>query len=272
MNPTGKGVIGRFLAAAIGVAASAAMPAIAWDPPMRVRVVDEAIRFMPASLRLALETHREDVRRGMIEPMTEEDGLDHVPPWLQGSLDASVSDAADGLVAAISTSRSFSEIARRLGRLGHFVSDAAFPPGASGARGERRGAHFASFASSRLPKFPLVFLGHDDHDLARGDFRAFATRVADEARREDEHLARAYAAAGWPPPPEAFDDRSVPFAVASLSYSRTVNYVVRAWLEAWRRAGGDTGKTPYVKVPSAVAVEEEPPILLEIEEEVEDRR
>ena len=68
-----------------------------------------------------------------------------------------------------------------------------------------------------------------------------------EARAEDTELARAYAAAGNPPAAAAFDDRSVPFAVASLSYSRTVTRVVRVWIRAWRDASGDVSRTPYLE-------------------------
>ena len=42
-----------------------------------------------------------------------------------------------------------------------------------------------------------------------------------------------------------FDDRSVPFAIGSLSYSRSINDVVRVWLTVWENAGGDMGYTPY---------------------------
>ena len=58
---------------------------------------------------------------------------------------------------------------------------------------------------------------------------------------------RAYAAAGDPPHPSAFDDRSVPFAIASLSYSHAITDVARAWLAAWSQAGGDVGRTPYLE-------------------------
>jgi len=245
--------------AALLLAAAASSSALAWEPAARVRMVDEAIRFMPASLRSALERHRDEVRRGMLVPMTGEDGLEHAPPWADGSLDSSVADEARRLVAAVGEPASFAEISRRFGRLAHFVSDATFPPGASGVDGVERYVHFAAFATSRIEKFPLVFLGHDDGDLARGDFRAFAIRLAEQARAEDDHLARAYAAAGRPPAPEAFDDRSVPFAVASLSYSRAVNAIVRAWLEAWRECGGDLGRTPYMKAPADAAPREEAP-------------
>lgn len=223
---------------------AAATPARAWDPATRLQIVDEAIRFMPPSLRLALEHHRDAVRRGALEPMTAEDAPTHAPPGAGGTLDASTARASSDLVAAVREPASFEVIARRFGALAHYVSDAAFPPGASPESGVRY-AHFAKFAASRQPKFPLVFLGHDDPDLDRDDVAAFSRRIAAEAAGDDVALARAYAAAGDPPDPSAFDDRSVPFAIASLAWSRSVNYVVRSWLHAWSEAGGDLGATPY---------------------------
>ena len=98
---------------------------------------------------------------------------------------------------------------------------------------------------SRLDRFPLVFYGHEDPHLADGDYRAFARSAMEHAADRDRDLARAYAAAGDPPNPMYFDDRSVPFAIGSLSYSRSITQVARLWLTAWERAGGDVGRTPY---------------------------
>jgi hypothetical protein len=237
----------RAACAAVVLALTTAAPVAAWAPETRLRVADEAVRFMPSSLRLALERHREDLRRGVLEPMVDEDGPAHRPRPAGGTLDDAVAAAAKDLQEAVRKPLPFREVVRRFGVLAHFVSDAGFPPLAAHPADGRRAAHFATFARGRMEKFPLVFLGHDDSDLGRADFASFARRACAESAREDADLARAYAAAGWPPAPSAFDDRSVPFAVASLSYSRTVNYVVRAWLEAWRLAGGDLGYTPYLK-------------------------
>jgi hypothetical protein len=219
----------------------------AWQPETRVRMVDEAVRLMPASLRLVLETRREMVLRGMLEPMTEEDGPAHRPPWHGGTLDAEVGLRAKALVDSVERTASFEQVARNFGELAHYVADSSFPPGASGQAGAARYANFAAFCESRRERFPLVFYGHDDPDLDHGDFRAFALRILREARSEDVELARAYLEAGDPPAPAAFDDRSIPFAVGSLSYSRTVTYIVRAWLAAWGRADGDLGRTPYLR-------------------------
>jgi len=222
-------------------------PAWCWEAETRVRIVDEAVRFMPASLRLALEKHREPLLRGLLTPMTDEGGPRHRPPWIDGTLDRTLVGAAEELRSLLGRRTPFAELARGFGAAAHYVLDAGFPPGVTDADGDSRYAHFARFCKSRRERFPLVFYGHADPALDRGDFHAFGLAVMARARTDDRQLSRAYANAGSPPNPAAFDDRSVPFAVASLSYSRGVTDVVRLWLRVWQEAGGDMGSTPYLK-------------------------
>ncbi len=236
----------RFAGALLLITLAGAAPAAAWAPETRIRMAEQAVRMMPASLRLALETHRDPLLRGVLEPLTDEDGAAHRPPWAGGGLDAAIEQRARALVASVEQPAPFRTIARNFGALAHFVMDAGFPPAMTPGAG-RRDAHFRAFCESRREKFPLVFYGHADEALDRGAWREFATSVMERSRHEDAQLARAYAAAGEPPDPAHFDDRSVPFAVASLSYSRTVTHIVRAWIAAWREAYGDMGRTPYLQ-------------------------
>lgn len=235
--------LGTILAAAFYL--GSATNAHAWTATTRVEMIDDAIKLMPPSLRSVLEHRRNDVRRGMLEPMTQEDAPAHRPPWDGGAVAASVAGAARDLVSGAETRVSFHDIARRFGVLAHFVADAGFPPGASGASGASRYAHFAAFCEARRTRFPLVFYGHDNAALAKSDFKSFTAGVLDRARAEDADLARAYAEAPSWNDPAAFDDRSVPFAIASLSYSHAVTDIVQAWLQAWRDCHGDLAGTPY---------------------------
>ncbi len=221
--------------------------ASAWEPATRTALVDAAIKMMPASLSLVLEKDRREVVRGMIEPLAREDDPSHRAPGRGGTLDASIDAAASAVVEGVRGRAPFHEVSRRFGVLAHFVADAGFPPVGSGPESAARFRHFSRFCESRHGRFPWVFYGHADPDLARGDFRGFAGRILARSRDEDRNLARAYAAAGTPPSPEAFDDRSIPFAVGSLAYSRTMTDIVRAWLAAWEKAGGDLGWTPYLR-------------------------
>lgn len=242
-------------AAATVVLAFALPPVSAWAPETRVRMADEAVRLMPASLRKALESHRLDLLRGALDPLLEEDSAVHRPPWHDGTLDASIAVEAAALEKALAQRTPFADLARRFGRLAHFAMDAGFPPGVGD--GAAYYAHFAAFCESRRHKFPLVFYGHVSTALDAGDYAAFAAEMLARSRGDDRNLARAYKAAGDPPNPAAFDDRSVPFAVASLSYSHTVTDVAQLWLAVWSAAGGDVGRTPYRKPQQRSAADDE---------------
>jgi hypothetical protein len=207
-------------------------------------MVDDAIKMMPPSLRKVLEKRRSDVRRGMLEPMTLEDSPSHRPPWDGGDLPGSVDASRRDLVSGVEAHVSFRDVARRFGVLAHFVVDAGFPPAAAGAGGATRYAHFAVLCETRRPRFPLVFYGHRNDALSNDDFKGFTLRILERARAEDANLARAYAQAPSWSDAASFDDRSVPFAIASLSYSRSVTDIVQAWLAAWRDCHGDLAGTP----------------------------
>jgi hypothetical protein len=233
----------------IAILGALAPPASAWTPSTRIGMIDEAVRLMPPSLRLALERHRDDVIRGAIEPLAHEEDASHLAPQNGGTLDGSVARAASELVRSVEGAARFREIAYRFGVLAHYVSDAGFPPGVGAAAIGREYGHFAKFCETRRPRFPLVFYGHDDAALGTGDLAGFARAAIARARKDGEDLARAYAAAGTPPAPAAFDDRSVPFAIASVSYSQTVTDIVQSWLSAWAAANGDTTGAPYRSAP-----------------------
>jgi hypothetical protein len=209
-------------------------------------MVDDATKLMPRSLRTLLIRHRESLARAALLPLAEEGTAPHLPPWQDGALPAEVASASRAVTASVDGQRPFEEVAARFGTLSHFVADAGFPPLAGAVGDESRYRHFSSLVSDRLDKIPLVFYGHGDPLLAHGDPAGFAVAVLDQAREEDAELRRAYDAAGPDPDPSAFDDRSVPFALGSLAYSRTVTRIAQAWIDAWQRANGDLGRTPYL--------------------------
>ncbi len=215
----------------------------AWAPETRVRMTDEAVRFMPPSLRQALEKHRADLIRGVLNPMKTEDGPEHRVK-AGGTLDRSVAAEATKLLAMLREQTPFSRLAEQFGTLAHYVYDSGFPPGI-GVDGAERYHHFAEFCEDRRTRFPLVFYGHDNEALAKQDYRGYALEIIERSEQSDRQLAYAYERHAENAHLSAFDDRSVPFAVGSLSYSRSINDVVRVWLTVWEAAPGDMGRTPY---------------------------
>lgn len=221
------------------VAAVVCPAASAWSPNTRLRMVDDAIHLMPESLQALMVQHRREAMRGMLAPLTDEDGPTHRPSSDGGTLEAEIEARRRAVTAAVDQQLPFDEVVARFGALAHFVADAGFPPTAGADGDDARYAHFSSLIDTKLGKIRFVFYGHED---------GFSTAaILDRARQDDERLAAAYAAAGDNPHPGAFDDRSVPFALAALSYSRTVTDIVHAWLDAWTSAHGDTARTPYLE-------------------------
>ena len=103
-----------------------------------------------------------------------------------------------------------------------------------------------------MDRFPLVFNGYDGSPLDGGDLIRFvgSVRARYESDRDRLHLA-------YHPPdgrrvlPSDFDDRSVPFAIASLAYSHAVTDASHLWIAIWRRANGDLSGTPYLAAAAA---------------------
>jgi len=215
----------------------------AWAPETRVRMTDEAVRFMPPTLRMALENHRTELLRGVLDPMKTEDAPSHHATE-GGTLDQTVAAEASKLLDMLRVKTPFSRIAEQFGTLAHYVYDSGFPPGVS-EDGADRYHHFADFCEDRRERFPLVFYGHENEALAKEDYRGYALEVIERSRDSDRRLAFAYAQYAEHGHSSVFDDRSVPFAVGSLSFSRSVNDVVRVWLSVWENAPGDMSRTPY---------------------------
>jgi hypothetical protein len=184
--------------------------------------------------------------RGALEPLTTEGGPEHAPGRLPGRTE----ELSDRLVQAVNDRQPFSRIAAHFGGLAHVVSDAGFPPLAGGEAGAGHYTDFARFVEQRLDRIPLVFYGHGEFREQPLDRDGYIREVLGRAMEMNRRIAAVYARAGDPPNRALFDDRSVPFAVGSLSYSRTVNDIVTVWLDAWNRAHGDLGRTPYLKKPT----------------------
>ncbi len=222
----------------------------AWDPPcgwpegVQARALELSTRLMPASLRRILERHQRAVAEGARRAARE--GHAQGPLQADGSADRLAVSLAR-ISALLDGHAPMKEVAREMGVAAHLVADLSNPfrtaPGDTAAAAYQR--RFARYLDERLPKLRVVFEGYTHPLLEQGDLPAFGRRLADRSRSYVDDLIGAYRRFDATPDPALFDERSVPFGVASLSFSRTVTDTARAWLHAWRRAHGDLGGLPY---------------------------
>lgn len=219
---------------------AALRPSLAFDAAGRAKIAFDAIRLSPPALGRQLLRHRTDVERGAsIADLATED-LDTTCRRLAADTDA--------VVAMIDNHRPFRDISRALGRLAGVISLLNHPLwGESDQQSKEDMKRFAAYFEQRMDRFPLVFSGYEQGPLAEQGPAGLARAIRSRYRGDDERLRQAYHPPGGARVlASGFDDRSVPFAIASLAYSHAVTDVASLWIHLWRRANGDLSGTPYL--------------------------
>ena len=238
----------RATPVAAGDASIGAIPC-GWPDPVQGEVLEQARRLMPAALQRQLWRHRRALAGGARRARRHgADRAEHLQGPLQaGGTAAALAESLARITALIDTHRPMAEVAREMGVASHLVADLSNPfrtlPGHPGAALYAR--RFATYLADRRDRFRVVFEGYTHPLLEDGRVTAFGMALADRSRSYLDDLIGAFRRYDANADPAALDERSVPFGVASLTYSRSVTDTARAWLHAWRRAHGDLSGLPF---------------------------
>ena len=214
--------------------------ALAFDAAGRAKIAVDAIRLAPPALGRQLLRHQGDLERGASQPPPEHESL--------GELSHRLSNEADAAVGMIDSHKPFSAVCEALGRIAGMVSALNHPLwGGDDAPRRADARRFAAYFEERMDRFPLVFTGYQQSTLEKEGAAGLAAAIRSRYRDDEQRLRLAYHPAhGGAVRPSDFDDRSVPFAIASLAYSHAVNDVATVWINVWKRANGDLSGTPYL--------------------------
>ncbi len=105
------------------------------------------------------------------------------------------------------------------------------------------------YVEKMLDRIPFVVDRVPPATLARDDVRAFVKEIAVRAGKNYPLIGPAFKDDGTPRAPGALDERSVPFGIASLSYSHATSDIVWVWRHLWSSINGDMHGTPYLEPP-----------------------
>lgn len=232
------------------------MPLLAWSPGTHQYVAENAARMMPRSLRAILYTHREALLAGASRPGSEEGSREHhmhggETPDLQGRILQQV-QKVEGLLEAQTP---FKEVARELGVLSHFISDANNPLHVMDSD-PREGEYiqdYSRYIEGNLSKFPLVFSGYWAPNLESGNVDAFVNKVIVRSGRYYKRIGQDYIRNGKLVRSSVFDEFSFAFGVGALSTSHSVEDTAKIWIYIWKQSGGDMQGLPYGKSSAAAA-------------------
>ncbi len=228
-------------------------PALAWTEATRLRMIGDALKVSAPALRSLLLFHEKDLTKGMIEPSAHEGEEVHYQHAddARGLAAEAIVRKEDEIRALLRSHRPLRRFSYEMGVLAHFASDVNFPLNAS-SRDPREPLYieaYRSFVEKSLDKIPFVLDRSPSKEIEQGDIRGYVLASARRAGKDYAFIGPAFKDDGTPTSPEALDERSVPFGIASLSYSCAVNDIVRIWGHLWKSVNGDQQGTPYLDAP-----------------------
>lgn len=216
----------------------------AWPASAYRNMVYDTLLLMPPSLSRVLWRNEKHLLEGVLK--LEGDMASALArDGLAGTLSSQTAQAIDERVAAVADRvdrhRPFAEVAFELGKLLRIAADLADPTivGAGDAQMSGATPEFHRFVVLHLSEFPLVYDWSLPSTVEGASVATLLQQLTAASRASVGSLATAFWRDGRLVPATEFDFRSVPYAVASLGYSRGVTAASYLWLAAWAKANGD---------------------------------
>ncbi len=216
----------------------------AWPAPIYRNMVYDTLLIMPPSMRRVFWRNREHLLKGALGlegEMASALARDGLAGAISEDTARAVEQRVRGAADQVNQRRPFSEVAVELGKLLRIAADLADPTvmGAGAPQLARASGEFHRFVTLHLDEFPLVYDWTLPSTVEGASVRSLLGSLTAASRDSVPRLTSAFWRDGALVPAEAFDYRSVPYASASLGYSRGVTAASYLWLAVWKEANGD---------------------------------
>src|SRR5437773_8004801 len=233
-----------------------------WTDATRSRMVRDALKISPPALSEILEHFEKDLLRGMLEPSRHESEEVHFQlADGKGGLAAIAIDRKVRDIRGLLARRApFGSVTYEMGVLSHLVADVEFPLSASDAdpREPLYRDAYSRYIERMLDRIPFVLDRDAPPALEKDDIQGFVMDIARRAGRNYALIGPAFKDDGTPKSPSALDERSVPFGIASLSYSHSTSDIAWIWRHLWVSINGDMRGTPFLGAPPPEKVQVPP--------------
>jgi hypothetical protein len=228
----------------VSLSLGSAVSTDAWPAEAYRSMVYDVLRLLPPSLGQVLRQRDEALLSGARSLESETASAiarDGIRGELSSELVHDVESRIDRVVRMVNERRPFQDTAVELGKLLRIAADLSDPMviGAGSPELRRIAPEYIRFIGLHLTEIPLVYDGSLPSPMAGASIAGLLGRVTQATGASIQPLATAFWQNGRLVPASRFDYRSVPYAEASLSYSRGVTAASYLWLSAWAKANGD---------------------------------
>lgn len=221
----------------------------AWTSKTYQLVVVKACSLMPLSFRNIVYHHKEEILTGVLKPddapeSTHIYDVNSKSGYLQARIEALVNQIPQKIHDHVS----FKEISMDFGRLAHYTCDLNDPLllSDSDTREPQYAPDFAQYLERNISLFPWIFDGHENALLKNDQWNEYIQKTAEDAVRNYSVIGDSYFPQGVLVSSDTFDPKSLPFGIASLSYSHSITDTVQIWFAVWQKAHADIKFTPFL--------------------------
>jgi hypothetical protein len=219
-----------------------------WTSKTYQLIVVKSVELMPGSFKRVMLRHKEEILEGCLQPDPgPETGHTYDLKTRTGFLQDRILELSALIPQKVNKHVPFKEVARDFGSLSHYMADLNDPLiiGDSDPREPQYRSDFAVYLEKHIDEFPWIFDGHEDPTLQAGNEKEYIYSIASWAVEKYDRIGEAYFPEGTLVSSDTFDWKSLPFGIASLSYSRSITRTVQMWFYVWRKAHGDVTYTPF---------------------------
>jgi hypothetical protein len=230
--------------------------AFTWSPNAQKEIAIRAISLMPPSFQEILKTNLNSLGDGAIIPFEWKDLENHYQhaDGTYGKAAAKAEEEVKTLIELIKTGGDLSLISFQFGVVSHYVSDVDHPLHTSDADPQEHlyYAEFNKYIDQNMSKIPVIFYGYTlPIQDEKAGVQEFLLQSAERSNRFYHLIGTAFLnKKGKLVPASRFDERSVPFGIASISLSHAVTDVANVWLRIWAQSGKSIASTPYLNPPA----------------------
>ena len=215
-----------------------------WPKTAYRNMVHDTLRVIPPRLSQVLTSRDDAIYNGMINIRSDTATVfarNEIPAQIPNDLLDDVNNRIERIVLMLNQHNSFDDIGYELGHLLRIAIDACDPGIVGSGRPElqRVVSEYYRFVDSNLNKIPFVYDKRLPSPAAGGYVRELLTQAVKETSDSVTNIADAFWKQGRLVSASGLDLQSVPYAEASLSYSRGVTTAAYLWVLVWSKANGD---------------------------------
>lgn len=220
-----------------------------WSEKINIKIAEICLEFMPTYLKMLMKKHNEELIRGIkeansiiLQKYTDRSGENKIDFLIELSF-----KEGEKIIDLIRQQKPFKEVIFHFGKCASFISFANDPLFImdDDANEIYYSLLFYKFVEINISDFRIAFYGYEEKPFNRAEIERRLTKSLNKLGDFYPQLSSSFIVEDRLISPQSLNHQSIPFGIASICISNSVNDVANIWLIIWKSAGGEVSGLRY---------------------------